>query len=440
MLKSFGFDVVLIQKQAADDSHYDTAWTLQFLFGLLTGLLMLLAAPAIASYYEDPRLLGIARATAVLFVLNGAVNIGVVNFRKELNFQREFMFRGTIKFFSVIATIALALYFRSYWALVAGTLISAVLELGFSYYLSSYRPSFTLRAWREMMSFSAWLLLNSFVLFLNRRMSYLIIGKVLGVSSVGFLTLSNEFASLPNSELVAAVNRAAFPGYSKVAADKQALRKLYVDTLGAIVMVGIPGSVGVAVLAPVFVPVILGDKWLDTIPLIHLLGLAFALVSINTNAGYVFHAIGKPNVPAVANIFRASLLIGLLLLFLNHYGLIGAAIATGTVAMIMFPAYFLLLRWAIGLRLSQYLGAIYRPLIASVAMYCAVAQLAYQQPTVNLVPAASGNLWLLLEAIALGVGVFAGTVMLLWLILGRPDGVERTALNLLRTRLNSARN
>lgn len=438
LLKNFGFDVVLIQKQNADDSHYDTAWTMQLLFGLLTGLVMLVAAPYIANYYEDYRLESISRAIALLFVLNGAVNIGVVNFRKDLNFQLEFRFRATVKFLSVIVTISLALYLRSYWALVIGTIVAAMLELVMSYYMSRYRPGLTLRAWRDLMGFSSWLLLNSFVQFFNRRLQFLVVGKLVGVDSVGFLTISNEFASLPNGELVAAVNRATFPGYSKVSDDKNGLRKLYLQALGGIVMIGIPGSVGVAVLAPLFVPVILGENWLAVIPLIHVLGLAFALVSINTNAGYVFHAIGKPMVVTLNNVFRASILISSMLVFINMYGLIGAVYSTALTALVMFPVYFILLNRAIGLRLAEYLGAIYRPVIASATMYLAVCQFAYDQPFVDPAAAETASIFLMFQVVALGAVVFAVSLGCLWLLAGRPAGAEKTSLELIRSRLQTS--
>ena len=38
LIKQFGFDVVLIQKQDADRSDYDTAWTIKLLFGFIASI------------------------------------------------------------------------------------------------------------------------------------------------------------------------------------------------------------------------------------------------------------------------------------------------------------------------------------------------------------------------------------------------------------------
>ncbi len=436
ILKSFGFDVVLIQKQQAGDSVYNTAWTMQLGFGLVAGLGMFIFAPYIASYYEDPRLENIARVTALLFALNGAVNIGVVNFRKELDFRKEFVYRSAIKFVTVAITIPLAFYLRNYWALVLGSLASAILELGFSYRLSNYRPRVTLREWREIMSFSSWLLFNSFVQFFNRRAVYLIMGRLLNVEATGIYSLSAEFASLPNNELVAGVNRAAFSGYAKISHNQSALRTLYLKTLSGIALIGIPGSVGIAAIAPIFVPVVLGENWLATIPLVHLLGLIFALVSINTNAGYIYHSLGKPHVSAITNACRAICLIALLVIFVSRFGLIGAAYASGVMACIFFPVHFLLLRKYIKLGLGEYLATLYRPIIAAASMYCAVSLFAYGGPVVDLDASAGASMLLLAEMVLLGASVFGAVVLLLWLVAGRPEGIEKQMFELARERLS----
>src|SRR5262245_6227997 len=47
-LSAFGFDVVLIQRQDAQRAHYDTAFTLSLLVGVLIGTLLALSGPLIA--------------------------------------------------------------------------------------------------------------------------------------------------------------------------------------------------------------------------------------------------------------------------------------------------------------------------------------------------------------------------------------------------------
>lgn len=434
VLQSFGLEVVLIQKQKANDSVYNTAWTIKVVFGVLTGILMFIVAPFIADFYGDERLTAIARVTALFFIIQGVTNIGVVNFRKDLDFKKEFAFRSTVKVFAVAITISLALYLRSYWALLIAMLFTRVFEVIFSFYMSKYRPKLTLRDWREIIGFSSWLFLNSFVQFFNRNITTLSIGKIFGVSSTGVYSFSDEFANLPNNELVAAVNRATFPGYSKISDQRTALKVLYLQVLSAIVAIGIPASAAVAMLAHIFVPVLLGDKWLAAIPLIQVLGIAYAVICINTNVGYIFHAIGKPHVPTLSNTARIVILVILLFTLMPRFGLIGAAWAMFCLAFIMFPIYYLLLRRAIPLGFFEYIRTLIRPIAGTLSMFFVIhrgvpmlEQMRGQAFDINL---------LLLVCVAFIAGIaYLLTVLILWLMAGKPEGPEAYAVNFILEKL-----
>ncbi len=434
IFQSFGFDVVLIQKQKASNTVYNTAWTIQVLFGLLTGTIMFFMAPFIASFYADPRLEVIAQITAVFFIVQGFKNIGVVNFRKELDFKKEFAFQSSIKIFSVAITIGLALYFRSYWALIISMLATRFFELGFSYYMSKYRPRFTLLEWREIIGFSSWLFLNSFVQFFNRNTANLTIGKMVGVSGSGIYTFSNEFSELPSGTLVAAVNRATFPGYSKVSHDPKALRALYLQVLAGIAGIGIPASVFVSLVAHIFVPVLLGDKWLEAIPIIQVMGLAYALVSVNTNVNYIFHAVGKPHVPTITNTIRAIILLCALAVLIPQHGVIGAAYALLILVLIMFPVYFVLLKRVMPMTLLDYLKPLLNPVVGTLAMF------GFMQYAIPALEESRGEpfelslVYFVLLSIVLGIVYFL-TVFAMWVMRGRNEGPEQFVIEKISERL-----
>ncbi len=130
---NFSFDTVLIQKKDADRAHYDTAWTFNFIFGLSACSFVFVGSDWIAEFYGDSRLDRIAVALGFLFLISGAQNIGVVQFRKELAFNLEFKFQLIPKILSFFVTIALAFWLRSYWALIWGALVWRFLVVAFSY-------------------------------------------------------------------------------------------------------------------------------------------------------------------------------------------------------------------------------------------------------------------------------------------------------------------
>ena len=101
---AFGFGTVLIQKQNASIADYNTAWTFKLLFGFLAAAFLLLIAPLIAAYYNEPQLTDVVRTIALMAVLSGFNNIGVIDFQKNLDFKSELKLQVQPKLLSFAIT------------------------------------------------------------------------------------------------------------------------------------------------------------------------------------------------------------------------------------------------------------------------------------------------------------------------------------------------
>ncbi|HET9448418.1 MAG TPA: oligosaccharide flippase family protein, partial [Steroidobacteraceae bacterium] len=157
LFSAFGLDAALIQRANATRTHYDTAWTLNICAGVVIALLMLALAWPMSLYFREPRATGaIAVLAAAAFVI-GLENIGVIAFRKEMNFRKEFVYLASKRVGGLIATVSLALWLRSYWALVFGNLIGRVIGVVLSFALHPYRPRLSLQAVGDFFHFSKWL-------------------------------------------------------------------------------------------------------------------------------------------------------------------------------------------------------------------------------------------------------------------------------------------
>src|SRR6185437_4494802 len=172
LMSAFSFDVALIQKQGQSRAHYDTAWTITIIFSAITGLILVALAYPAARFYGDPRLQPIMYVLAAGTVVEGFQNIGVVAFRKEMDFSREFGFQISKKIFSFVVTVPLAFWLRNYWALVAGIVAGKAAGTIVSYMAHPYRARWSTAAWAELFHFSRWLFLNNFLGFLRARASY----------------------------------------------------------------------------------------------------------------------------------------------------------------------------------------------------------------------------------------------------------------------------
>jgi len=132
LMNSFSLDMALIQNQSATEHHYNTAWTLNVLMGLISALaLALLAVPA-AWFYHEPRLEMVIYVLAFGMLIQGMENIGTVAFRKEMRFDQEFKFLVLKKLAPFTVTVTLAFLWQNYWALIFGMLVGRITNVALS--------------------------------------------------------------------------------------------------------------------------------------------------------------------------------------------------------------------------------------------------------------------------------------------------------------------
>jgi lipopolysaccharide exporter len=420
LFSAFGLDTALIQRAQATPDHYNSAWTLNTIAGAGIGLLMFALAVPAAHYYREPRVTAVICVLGVAAIVQGFENVGVVNFRKEMRFDREFRFLLSKKLVGFAITVPLAFLWRNYWALVVGTLCGRLAGVVLSYLLQSFRPRFSLAGARDLMHFSKWLMLQNVLAFLKERSSDFIIGRMAGPHALGVFSVSAEISNMPGTELVAPINRAILPGYVKLANDMPALRREYLSAMGMIAFIAVPAVTGFAVCAPFLVLLVLGPNWVEAAILIEILAFFGITQVLQSNAFSAFLAIGKPQIFVTINAIHVAILLPLMIALTPSYGIQGAAWAYVATAALILPVNFVFIVRFLGLRTLDLVAHLWRPLLGAALMYVGVRIVGPEAPTGVLpaIEAASS----LAQCIALGVAFYAVIIMVLWIIAGRPGG------------------
>lgn len=430
----FSFDVTLIQASAPERRHYDSAFTLNVLFRTGIALAMVLLARPAAGFYSEPRLEGVLYGLSVGWLAQAFENIAIVNFRREMRFNREFSFQTVKRVVSFVVTVSLALWFRSYWALVAGMVVGRVAGLIMSYAMLPYRPRFTLSAWRELMSFSVWLMLNNVLYVVATRISAFIVGRISGSHALGLYNMSREIGTLPTSELIIPIERALMAGYSRMAEDVAKLREGFLVVVSAVALFSLPAAFGVAAVAEPLVINLLSERWAEAVPLLQVLSFLGAVAAMASNTYPAYVSMGRPRIPTIFAIVRLSIMIPAMLLLVREMGAIGAAYAELGAALIMLPIGWLVLCRVLGLTLAAFSDRLWRPLASALLMFIIVRE--YLNVLTSGAPAQTA-LWGLISAILLGAVSYGVTLAALWFVSGRPQSIEVELLGRLQQRLRA---
>jgi len=427
-MSSLGTDDALVRERDASRSMYDTAFTLNIMRGLLTGLTLALSASSVAAFFNEPRLTPLLLCFAVLAVIDGGLNTGTVDFRRDFQFHKEFQLNILPRLVSVGVTIGTALVFQSFWALVAGQAVYRILRVGVSYRMHPYRPWLSLAAWRGLMSFSAWTWALSIVQIAQLRVDAFVIGRTLDSSSIGAYALGAEIATLPTSEIVDPLGRAAYSGFSATRREGGTNELFYRLLAGSLLITG-PIGLGLSMVADPLVRVALGERWLQVVPIVQLLSLTCGIASFGNLAFMLLRCYGR-----LGSIFCVVLL-GLVVkvvaiwLLLRSYGLAGAAAGAALAVSLESITSLAIATGTQGLSMARLLAGCWRILAACGVMVAvlAAAGLAWT----GVADPLSGAVMRLAGSSLLGATAYAITLWGLWMLQGQPDGAEADMANTL---------
>ena len=422
---TFSFDIALIQRANPERKDYNAAWTLNVLIGAGCALLIVALAVPAALFYKEPRLTAVMLALAVGWLLHGFENIGVANFRREMNFRKEFRFLLSKKIVGFTVTLSLALTLQSYWALIAGSVASRFAGVVASYLMHPFRPRFSLVGSKQLVSFSSWLLMNNILLGTLHSIPSFFIGRVNGPRPLGLYTVGHEIAFLPSTELIAPINRAVLPGYSRMASQLPTLREGFVDVISVILIIALPASLGLAAIADPVVRVVLGDKWLDAIPVIQILAFSGAIGAMQSNNASAYIALGKQRILMFVLLTQLLVMIPSTLLLGYAFGILGVAYADLIASAIGLTVAYPILFKTLGLSASNYFRVIWRPFFAAGTMGLSIYMLAVElaKHGTSMAPG-----WQLAVLIPAGVAIYVSALGLLWFAVGKPQGAETIVL------------
>ena len=322
---------------------------------------------------------------------------------------------------SFAVTLVASLTFRSYWALVIGMATGRVTGLVMSYVMQPFRPRLSLSRAGELFSFSGWMLVNNIATVIIGRLPQIYVGRVFGAQLLGAYTVGSEIANLPHTELVAPINRAMFPGYSRLIDDPETFRRVCIEATAAILLIVLPVSAAVAVLAEPIVRVLLGDQWHDAVPIIQILAFAGAVAAVNSNNFSAYLALGKPQLSALILVTRVAVFLAVAFAFAPNNGVVAVAYAEFAAAVGSLLVSLPILFASIRLRVRDYLASLWRPLLASAigaAAVHAVVEAMGRPSTVSIA------LTELLVGFAAGAVLYPGILWLLWRLAGRPEAIE----------------
>jgi len=290
-----GFSQALIQDKTPSSVDLNTVFFVNIFIAFLIYVLLFVASPAIANFYENEKIIPLSRFVFLVLIFNSFSIIQKTLYSKNIDFKA--MAIATI--FSVIISgmISIGLASKGFgvWALAIHLVLSSFLQMIFLWWQSKWRPSnsVSFQSFKKYLTFSIPLLIQGFLDRFVTNLESLLIGKFYTTRDVGFYSQSNNLSSYLTQALSNVVQRVTYPVLVKINDDKIKLKEGYRQVIGMVMLFMIPLSLGVVAASDNIVIVLFGEKWIQVgeyLQFFIVSGLFIALHSSYTN---IFLALGR---------------------------------------------------------------------------------------------------------------------------------------------------
>lgn len=286
-LMDAGFRQALIRKKDATPVDYSTMFYTNLALGLLSYGLLFISAPAIASFYKEPRLILLTRVVGLVVIINSYQFVQVVDLTRRLDFKTQFKVTVPAGIISGVVAVVMATKGFGVWSLIAQMLISPLLITVSLWGVNQWRPiwAFSRNTFQELWGFGSKLLASSVMNVLFDNIYVIVIAKLFSSTLVGCFFFAQRIQSLVLHQLTISIQNATFPALASIQDDEVRLKNAYRKIMRTVAYLIFPAMTLLAVLAKPLFLTLLHPRWLPAVPYLQLLCIAGFM--------YPFHAINQ---------------------------------------------------------------------------------------------------------------------------------------------------
>ncbi|MGC8832595.1 MAG: lipopolysaccharide biosynthesis protein [Armatimonadota bacterium] len=408
LFNNVGIGAAVVQRRDRVKEAMHTGFIIQVTLALVLVVFVFMISPLWAAFYRRPEVGPVVRVLAFGMLFNALIFAPSTMLSRELKFGLMCIPEIGASLAYGAAAIPLALTGASHWSLVGGITASNLVSLALWYRVSSYRPSlqFDRRLARELWDYGKHVLATGVLGYFVIHVDDLAVGRMLGMAALGYYAFAYRWGNWAATDLVRLVNRITFPAYAKIQDDLQRVRNAYFNSLQCVGIFVVPISFGLFAVAPDFVGIVFGKKWMPAVLPLQLLVFFGLARSIGSIGGSVRQGIGRPDITARLTALQFVLSAGLMVPMIQLWGLLGA------VASVLMPAVltnFLGLianQKLFGADLKQVGRVLFWPTVSSVLMTVAVRLASPLLMEIGL-----PGIVRLGVLIAMGTAVYSGTML-----------------------------
>jgi O-antigen/teichoic acid export membrane protein len=339
-----GIGSKLVQAPKQDlEQLCQAAYGLNWVIAIGVFLLQCSVAFFIAHWYHDSRLIAPICVLAITTLIAPTYLIQAALVYRENQFQVLALCNVGQAFFGNLAAIVMAQMGYGFWAFVVPGIIAMPVWWWGIHRSQSWRfqGKMTMARWSEIITFAKNLMGIELLGKLRANIDYLLIGQVLGMEALGIYYFAFNAGLGISMSLIQSLTHPLYSHLCDCQGDQTAIRSLYFSSLKSIGIIMVPFILLQTFLAPWYVPIVFGQKWVGAIPVVMLICLSALPRAFADSASTLLQSIDRGKADMYWNLIF-TLIFSLALCVSVKSGITSVAITVLAVNFIAIPFF---VRW-----------------------------------------------------------------------------------------------
>lgn len=368
LIADLGLGASLVQRRSLTEEDRSTAFWSNAILGLVLTVVGIGLSWPLADLYHEPEVQPLFAVVSLTFLFTALGTTQGALLIRSLSF-RSLELRTMI---ATSASVAIGIVFATLgygpWALIAQSLAITSISTLLLWRSSPWRPRFvySTESLKHLLGFGSLVFGSKFVRYFERNVDNFLIGRYRGPAALGAYAIAYNIMLVPVLKIVLPAQQVFFPALSRIREHREA-GAVWLRMNRLISAVAFPGLLGMAVIAPDFVVVVLGEKWRAAIPVLQILAWVGLIQVIAAQTTTLLQAVGRAGI-----VFRYSVASSVLSIagfaIGVQWGIVGVAVGYAIANAVLIPIYLAQGNRAVGISLGEYVRAISGVVQASAAM------------------------------------------------------------------------
>jgi O-antigen/teichoic acid export membrane protein len=341
-LPNFGMGSAILHRARESEGEvaYRVHFTLSVLFSLAWGILVGL----VAQLFVDPQNRTIIWVLLITQVIDNMAQTGMIVYAKLVLFRRIAIINVIVTVLGTISALILAYVGAGVWSLISVDITAAMIPIiGFYWIRPIWKPSL---GWspgvvQYLLNFGKRNLVANLLQQFLDNLDNLWTRHFLGDDALGFYSRAFTFATYPRRVLAVPLNSVAASTYAELKGQRKRLSQAFFRVNAFLIRTGFLFSGVLALIAPEFIRIMIGEKWLPMLTAFQLMLIFTLLDPIKVTIANVFLAVGEPEKTIWARLVQLIVMVLGFAIFVKPFGIMGVAlsvnlmIVTGVIMLIL---------------------------------------------------------------------------------------------------------